>query len=163
MVNRSSPLAAQITHALKQPTRMGITRLEARHYLSIYEEEASCNKVLLSFAKLDFNILQKQHQKELSDIAKWWKELDFANKLPFARDRVVECYFWILGVYFEPEYFLARRILTKMIAMTSVIDDIYDVFGTPQELELFSPETERFDPSHPLTLRPPKVGIPKWE
>jgi hypothetical protein len=28
-------------------------------------------------------------------------------------------------VYFKLEYLLARRILTKMIAMTSVIDDIY--------------------------------------
>ncbi|KAJ9153698.1 hypothetical protein P3X46_027114 [Hevea brasiliensis] len=145
MVSQSSPLAAQITHALKRPIRKGLPRLEARHYFSIYEEEASCNKILLSFAKLDFNILQKQHQKELSDIAKWWKELDFANKLPFARDRVVECYFWIMGVYFEPEYFLARRILTKVIAMTSVIDDIYDVFGTPQELELFTAAIERWD------------------
>ncbi|KAJ9180772.1 hypothetical protein P3X46_008980 [Hevea brasiliensis] len=58
MVNPSSPLAAQITHALMQPIRKGITRLEARHHLSIYEEKASCNKVLLSFAKLDFNLLQ---------------------------------------------------------------------------------------------------------
>ena len=55
---------------------------------------------------------------------RWWKNLDFSHKLSFARDRVVECYFWILGVYFEPEYILARRILTKVIAMTSVIDDI---------------------------------------
>ncbi|KAJ9152318.1 hypothetical protein P3X46_025897 [Hevea brasiliensis] len=57
-VTRSSPLAAQITHALMQPICKGITRLDARHHLSIYEEKASCNKVLLSFAKLDFNLLQ---------------------------------------------------------------------------------------------------------
>ncbi|KAK9155405.1 hypothetical protein Sjap_002885 [Stephania japonica] len=34
----------------------------------------------------------------------WWKDLDFASKLPFARDRFGECYFWIVGVYFEPSY-----------------------------------------------------------
>ena len=69
--------------------------------------------------------------------------MDFARKLPFARDRVIECYFWILGVYFEPEYGLARRTLTKVIAMTSVIDDIYDVYGTLEELELFTEAAER--------------------
>ncbi|OAY28588.1 (-)-germacrene D synthase [Manihot esculenta] len=145
MVTPGMPLAPQITHALKQPIRKGLPRLEARRYFSIYEGESSCNPVLLSFAKLDFNILQKQHQKELSDIAKWWKELDFANKLPFARDRIVEGYFWILGVYFEPEYSPARRILTKVIAMTSIMDDIYDVYGTPEELELFTAAVERWD------------------
>ena len=76
-------------------------------------------------------------------IIRWWKNLDFSHKLPFARDRVVECYFWILGVYFEPEYILARRILTKVIAMTSVIDDIYDVYGTIEELEIFTSAVER--------------------
>ena len=59
---------------------------------------------------------------------RWWKGLDFARRLPFARDRVVECFFWIVGVYFEPQYSLARKILTKVIAMTSIIDGIYDVY-----------------------------------
>ena len=76
-------------------------------------------------------------------VIRWWKELDFANKLPFARDRIVECYFWILGVYYEPEYGMARRMLTKVISTTSVIDDIYDVYGTPEELELFAAAIER--------------------
>ncbi|KAG5255118.1 (-)-germacrene synthase [Salix suchowensis] len=95
----SSPLREKINHALKQPLRKGIPRLEARQYFSMYQEDPSCSEVLLNFAKLDFNILQKHHQKELSDITKWWKELDFSKKLPFARDRVVECYFWILAVW----------------------------------------------------------------
>ncbi|CAH2040870.1 unnamed protein product [Thlaspi arvense] len=67
----------------------------------------------------------------------WWKGLDVAKKLPFVRDRIVECYFWTLGVYFEPKYFMARRILTKMIALTSIIDDIYDAYGTFEELVSF--------------------------
>ncbi|KAL5546747.1 hypothetical protein UlMin_006434 [Ulmus minor] len=141
----SSPLMDQVTHALKQPIRKGLTRLEARHFMSTYPQCPSHNEVLLSFAKLDFNLLQQAHQRELSDIARWWKDLEFSKKLPFARDRVIECYFWILGVYFEPQYSFARRTLTKVIAMTSVIDDIYDVFGTLEELELFTEAAERWD------------------
>ncbi|XP_040988312.1 (-)-germacrene D synthase-like [Juglans microcarpa x Juglans regia] len=141
------PLAAQVTHALKQPIRKGLQRLEARHYFSVYQEDASHDKVLLKFAKLDFNLLQKVHQKELAGIASWWKDLDFPRKLPFIRDRVVECYFWILGVYFEPKYCSARRILAKVISMTSVIDDIYDVYGTIEELDLFTEAIERWDMS----------------
>nr|QWQ79564.1 TPS6 [Juglans sigillata] len=66
----SGPLAAQVTHALKQPIWKGLQRLEARHYFSVYQEDASHDKVLLKFAKLDFNLLQKMHQKELSGIAR---------------------------------------------------------------------------------------------
>ncbi|PON53412.1 Squalene/phytoene synthase [Trema orientale] len=138
-------LIDQVAHALKQPIRKGLTRLEARHYIPIYQQDPSHNKVLLTFAKLDFNLLQKIHQEELGHIARWWKELDFARKLPFARDRVIECYFWIMGVYFEPQYAFARRTLTKIIAMTSIIDDIYDVYGTLEEVELFTEAAERWD------------------
>ncbi|CAL5405703.1 unnamed protein product [Camellia sinensis] len=76
---------------------------------------------------------------------KWWIELDFAKKMPFARDRIVECYFWILGVYFEPQYLLARRMLTKVATLTSIIDDIYDVYGTLEELVLFTDAIERWE------------------
>ena len=75
---------------------------------------------------------------------RWWKDLDFARKLPFARDRVVECYFVFMSVYFEPQYSLARKILTKVLTLTSVIDDIYDAYGTLEELEPFTEAIERF-------------------
>ncbi|KAE8125689.1 hypothetical protein FH972_020467 [Carpinus fangiana] len=141
----SPPLATQVSHALKQPIRKGMPRLEATFYISIYQQDASHNEVLLTFAKLDFNLLQKLHQKELSEISRWWKDLNFSKELPFVRDRVFECYFWTVGVYFGPEYLLARMILTKVIAMTSAIDDIYDAYGTLEELELFTEAVERWD------------------
>ena len=60
-------LAAQVKHALKQTIRKGLPRVEAKHFISIYHEDPSHSKVLLSFAKVDFNIVQKQHRKEISD------------------------------------------------------------------------------------------------
>ncbi|KAL3719359.1 hypothetical protein ACJRO7_004332 [Eucalyptus globulus] len=141
----SPPLAAQVQHASKQTIRRGVPRLEARRYISMYEAEPLHNKVLLSLAKLDFNHLQKQHQEELFDLARWWMGLDFKSKLPFARDRLVEGYFWILGVHFEPELAPVRRMMTKVIAMTSVLDDIYDVYCTYKELELFTRAVQRWD------------------
>ncbi|KAK2987040.1 hypothetical protein RJ640_004766 [Escallonia rubra] len=144
MTQESNPLAAQVARALKRPIRKCLTRVEARHNFSIYDKDYQ-NKVLLSFAKLDFNLLQKMHQKEVSNITRWWKDLNFAEKLPFARDRVVECYFWVLGAYFEPQYELGRRIMTKVIAMVSVVDDIYDVYGTLEELTVLTEAIQRWD------------------
>ena len=66
----SPSLAKQVKHALKQPIRRGLPRLEACYYIPIYQEDPSHDEVLLSFAKLDFNSLQELHQKELSHITR---------------------------------------------------------------------------------------------
>ncbi|KAL6311211.1 hypothetical protein AAG906_000480 [Vitis piasezkii] len=139
------PFVEQVAHALKRPIRKGLGRLEARWYISIYQDEAFHDKTLLKLAKLDFNLVQSLHKEELSNLARWWKKLDFATKLPFARDRLVEGYFWIVGVYFEPQYLWAIRILTKIIVMTTVIDDIYDAYGTLEEIKHFTEAIERWD------------------
>ncbi|KAM3744343.1 hypothetical protein ACB098_06G046000 [Castanea mollissima] len=144
----NNPLAAQITRALKQPLHKGIPRLEARKYIAVYGQDDSHNKDLLKLSKLDFNLVLSLHKEELSSITRWWKDLNFARKLPFARDRVVECYFWTMSVYFEPQYSLARKILTKVITLTSVMDDIYDAYGTLEELEPFTEAIERWDISN---------------
>ncbi|WRX28347.1 Terpene synthase [Theobroma cacao] len=134
------PLSAEVASALKSPIRKNLPRLEARRYIPTYQACALHDETLLKFAKLDFNLLQYLHKKEISEIYRWWKDFEFSDKLPFIRDRVVEDYFWVLGVYFEPQYSLARRMMAKVIAMTSIIDDIYDAYGTFEELELFANE-----------------------
>ncbi|XP_050371154.1 (-)-germacrene D synthase-like [Argentina anserina] len=141
----SSVLLKQVSHALCQPFWKGLPRVEAVHYISIYGDIDSHNSTLLTLAKLDFNLLQKVHQNELNKIARWWKDLDLLNKLPFARDRMVESYFWASAVYFEPEYHLARNIVCKFVAIITMVDDIYDVYGTYEELELFTEAIERWD------------------
>ncbi|KAL2327933.1 hypothetical protein Fmac_021360 [Flemingia macrophylla] len=141
----SPPLANQVNHSLRQALHKNLSRLEARHYISIYEQDPTHNEILLTFAKLDFNKLQNLHKKEFNDICKWWKELDIPNKLPYARDRIVECCFWVLMVYFEPQYSQARKIMVKVLAMAAIIDDTYDAYGTIEELELFTKAIERWD------------------
>ncbi|KAK4491026.1 hypothetical protein RD792_001747 [Penstemon davidsonii] len=141
----SSPMQKQLKHALEQSIQKGIPRIEARKYINIYEECESKDETLLRLAKLDFNLLQSLHKKELYEVSRWWKELDLVSKLSYARDRVVECYFWTLGVYFEPQYSRARVMLAKTIAMISVIDDTYDSYGTVDELEIFTDVIERWD------------------
>ncbi|XP_029129103.1 probable terpene synthase 2 isoform X3 [Cajanus cajan] len=132
-------LAAQVNHILGQSLHKGIPRLEARHYMSFYEEDPSHDENLLTFAKLDFNMLQKLHRKELSDVTKWWiKDLNVPSKLPFVRDRIVEGCIWTLGVYFEPQYSLARKIIMKVGSIITIMDDVYDAYGTIHELEVFT-------------------------
>ncbi|MED6120569.1 hypothetical protein PIB30_022086 [Stylosanthes scabra] len=138
-------LEEQVKYSLSQPYQQGLPRLEARRFISIYEQHPNHNQTILTLAKLDFNFLQKLHRREVGNICKWWKELDVSTKLPYARDRVVECYNWILAIYFEPQYCQARNILTKQIALLSIIDDTYDAYGTIDELTLFTQAFKRWD------------------
>ncbi|KAG5601091.1 hypothetical protein H5410_032461 [Solanum commersonii] len=141
----NNSLKVEVTEALKQPIRKTLPRVGARKYISIYENNDAHNHLLLKFAKLDFNVLQKLHQRELNELTRWWKDLDFANKIPYARDRLVECYFWILGVYFEPKYSRARKMMTKVLKITSVIDDTFDAYATFDELVAFTDAIQRWD------------------
>ncbi|OIT38732.1 viridiflorene synthase [Nicotiana attenuata] len=112
-----SPLNNQVTHALEQSLHKSIPRVETRYFISIYEEEELKNDVLLRFAKLDYNLLQMLHKQELSEVSRWWKDLDFVTTLPYARDRAVECYFWTMGVYAEPQYSQARNLRSNTDAI----------------------------------------------
>lgn len=143
-----SLMDVKIKHALSRPLHRCTPRLEAKYQISFYESEPSQNKILLRFAKLDFDLLQLLHKEELQELTRWWKNLDFTTKLPFARDRLVEGYFWIVAANPEPKYSFGRIIFTKFLKMVSVLDDIYDAYGTIQELELFTEAIQRWDKSY---------------
>ncbi|MBA0742595.1 hypothetical protein Gogos_015636, partial [Gossypium gossypioides] len=137
------PLSTQIAYALKRPLRKSLPRLVAWSYISIYEGYGTQDKNLMKFAKLDFKMVQHLHMKEISEIYRWWKGLDVETNFPFIRDRLVECYLWILGVYFEPHYSVARTFMTKVISLTSIVDDTYDAYATYEELEIFTKAIQR--------------------
>ncbi|KAI7754151.1 hypothetical protein M8C21_019344 [Ambrosia artemisiifolia] len=138
LTQSNSMLSIRIQDALQQPIRKRLPRLEALRYIPFYQQQESHNEPLLKLAKLGFNLLQSWHRKELSETSRWWKHLDVPNNLPYARDRMVECYFWALGVYFEPKYSHARIFLTKVISMATILDDTYDVYATYEELKIFT-------------------------
>ncbi|MFQ6658664.1 hypothetical protein Gotur_027821 [Gossypium turneri] len=56
------------------------------------------------------------------------------DKLPFARDRMVECYFWAIGSVPDPKFSKYRRNLTKFGSLTTILVDVYDIYGSMDEL-----------------------------
>lgn len=67
----NSTLCTQIDEALKQPLRKRLPRLEALRYIPFYQKQDTHNHSLLKLAKLGFNLLQKLHRKELSQVSKY--------------------------------------------------------------------------------------------
>ncbi|KAJ0575584.1 putative R-linalool synthase [Helianthus annuus] len=76
---------------------------------------------------------------------RWWNETTWDVKLSYTRDRLVESYMWAVGTNHLPPFSPLRRIVTQVIAMVTTIDDVYDVYGTLDELEQFTKAVARWD------------------
>ncbi|WVZ50661.1 hypothetical protein U9M48_001893 [Paspalum notatum var. saurae] len=70
--NLESPLAEQVERALKIPLQRNLKREEAIYYIPEYNvQDDMYNSAILELAKLDFNRLQRIHQKELKAVSMW--------------------------------------------------------------------------------------------
>ncbi|XP_017221211.1 terpene synthase 10-like [Daucus carota subsp. sativus] len=138
-------LGIKVRHALKSPLDWRMPKLEARWYIDVYGKSSDMNPAILELAKLDFNIVQGVYQEDLKTFSRFWNELGLASRLHFARDRLVESFIWALGMNVNPELRYSRLQLAKQVQMITYIDDIYDVYGTLDEVELFTEAIERWD------------------
>ncbi|XP_047339826.1 (-)-alpha-terpineol synthase-like [Impatiens glandulifera] len=140
-------LAMLVNHALEVPLHWAMQRFEARWFIDAYGKKEDLNLTLLKFAMLDFNMVQAIHQEDLKHVSRWWENLGWGKKMPFLRDRLVECYLWSLAEVYDPrpEFQYYRRMSTRVNQLATSIDDIYDVYGTLDELELLTDAFFRWD------------------
>ncbi|KAK1397238.1 hypothetical protein POM88_007101 [Heracleum sosnowskyi] len=85
------------------------------------------------------------YKQELSQVKRWWAAMEIDSKFPQFRSRVVEGYFWALGTSFQPCYALGRIMYTKVLCVVSVTDDLYDSYGTADELNTYTKAIQRLD------------------
>lgn len=74
---------------------------------------------------------------------RWWRTTGL-GELSFARDRLMENFLLAVGISFEPQFGYKRKMATRIFALITTIDDVYDIYGTLDELELFTAAVERF-------------------
>ncbi|XP_076914313.1 (-)-beta-pinene synthase, chloroplastic-like [Bidens hawaiensis] len=138
-------LSTLISHALDIPLQWMVPRVESRWFIEAYEKRTAMNPTLLELAKLDFNILQAIHLEDLKDTSRWWKKTRWDSNLTFLRDRLVENFLWTIGTNSLPQFSPLRRILAQVFALITSFDDVYDVYGTLEELEQFTEAISRWD------------------
>ncbi|CAI9280139.1 unnamed protein product [Lactuca saligna] len=138
-------LRNKVLQSLKLPRHLRMERLEARMYIEEYGNEQDHIPFLLELAKLEYNEIQILHQMEISEITRWWKHLGLTGKLPFARDRPLECFLWTVGLLPERKYSTKRIEVAKTISILLVIDDIFDTYGSYDDLVLFTKAIQRWD------------------
>ncbi|KAG6642634.1 hypothetical protein CIPAW_09G153300 [Carya illinoinensis] len=100
---------------------------------------------LLQLAKMDFNMTQSMHQKEIAQISKWWGDLGLAKELKFARNQPLKWYICSMVYSVDPDLSNERVELTKPISLIYIIDNIFDVHGMLEELALFTEAINKWD------------------
>ncbi|KAF8411308.1 hypothetical protein HHK36_003855 [Tetracentron sinense] len=138
-------LARIVQNTLEHPFHKSLARFRTKYYIKSFQTQHEWIQLLQDFAKMDFNIVQRLHQRELVHISKWWKELGLAQELKFARDQPLKWYVWPLAALTDPRFSEQRIELTKPISLIYIIDDIFDVYGRLDELVLFTEAINRWE------------------
>uniref|UniRef100_A0A6N2MI21 Terpene synthase N-terminal domain-containing protein n=1 Tax=Salix viminalis TaxID=40686 RepID=A0A6N2MI21_SALVM len=118
-------MAKQVNHALELPLHRRMQRLEVVWSIEAYRKKEDANRVLLELSILDYNMVRSIYQRDLHETSRWWRHVGLATKLHFARDRLIESFYWAVGVSFEPQYSDCRKSVAK-IWDVFVIDDLPD-------------------------------------
>nr|WNI01960.1 terpene synthase [Psidium guajava] len=146
-------LSERAVHALELPMHWGVQWFDIKRQIDLYEQREDKRSNLLELAKLNFNTVQATHQKDLRDIIRWWRDLGLIQHVDFTRDRPVESFLYALGFSQEPRFSSLRKSLTKLVIFILVIDDVYDLYGSLEELECFTDAITRWD-SEPIQQLP---------
>ncbi|KAI3847059.1 hypothetical protein MKW92_041566, partial [Papaver armeniacum] len=143
--NKKTIMKKMVSHALVMPLHWSMPRVQTRWFIDVYEMmEEGMNPLLLEFAKLDFNMVQAIHQEDLKNISRWWQELNYLDILKFSRDRWVESFFFSVGSNYEPNMSGYRKHIAKLSCLLTTIDDMHDIYASPDDIKRFDDAIERF-------------------
>ncbi|XP_071714189.1 ent-copalyl diphosphate synthase 1-like [Rutidosis leptorrhynchoides] len=133
-------MPGEVGYALDVPLYASLPRLEARFYIeqyggeddvwigkSLYKMGNINNNKYLEMAKLDYNHCQNIHQLELSDIQRWYADLNLEeglNTIP-----ILWSYYEAAASIFEPERCIERIAWAKT---TILLNTITSLFTRPQ-------------------------------
>ncbi|KAJ6706926.1 hypothetical protein OIU85_027299 [Salix viminalis] len=122
-----------------------MARLMVNNFLNNIDIRNENIKVFAELAKIDYEIVRSIHQKEILQITNWWKDLGLAKELKFARDQPLKWHMWSISVLADPNLSEQRVDLTKPISLVYIIDDIFDLHGTLDDLSVFTEAVNEWD------------------
>ncbi|CAL5060677.1 unnamed protein product [Urochloa decumbens] len=145
-------LARYVRQSLDHPYHLSLMQYKARHHLSYLQTLPTRNIAMEELAIVEFQLNKRQHQQEMQEIKRWWMDLGLAQEIPVARDQVLKWYMWPMAVLQGSSFSRYRIEITKIISLVYVVDDIFDLVGTPEELSLFTEAIKMWNTVAPDSL-----------
>lgn len=132
--------ARVVANTLENPCHKSLAKFTAKNLIGRTSPTVNNGyiNVLQQLAKVEFNKVQSIHKREIVQISKWWEDIGLAKELAFARDQPLKWYLWSMACLTDPSLSQHRVELTKPISFIYIIDDIFDVYGSLDELILFT-------------------------
>ncbi|CAN1311331.1 Ent-kaur-16-ene synthase, chloroplastic, partial [Linum perenne] len=93
----------------------------------------SWGKDIAELAVGDFNSLQSSYLNELQHLMLWLEEKGL-DEMRLAKVRMGYCYFSAAATFSDPDHSDARILFSKHALLVSLVDDLFDMFGTHEEL-----------------------------
>ncbi|KAG2689683.1 hypothetical protein I3760_09G150100 [Carya illinoinensis] len=137
--------ARVVGKTLGHPYHKSLASFTAKEFFDNSQCSSGRLNDLLQLAKMDFNMTQSMHQKEIAQISKWWGDLGLAKELKFARNQPLKWCICSMVYRVDPDLSNERVELTKPISLIYIIDNIFDVHGMLEELTLFTEAINKWD------------------
>ncbi|XP_051207105.1 S-(+)-linalool synthase, chloroplastic [Lolium perenne] len=138
-------LARYVKHSLDHPYHVSLMQYKARHHLSYLQSLPTRNIAMEKLALAEFQINKLQHQWEMQEVKRWWMDLGLAQEIPAARDQLLKWYMWAMTVLESFSFSRYRIELTKIISLIYIVDDIFDLVATQEELFLYNEAIQMWD------------------
>ncbi|KAF8685816.1 hypothetical protein HU200_043723 [Digitaria exilis] len=157
-------LARYVRQSLDHPYHLSLMPYKARHHLSYLQSLPNRDTAAMEeLAIAEFQLNKCLHQKEMQEVKRWWMDLGLSDEIPVVRDQVVKWYMWPMTTLHGPSLsryrvlqgssFSRYRIeIAKIISLVYVVDDIFDLIGTLEELSLFTEAVKMWNTDAPDSL-----------
>ncbi|EES04392.1 hypothetical protein BDA96_04G021700 [Sorghum bicolor] len=131
-------LAEYVRQSLDHPYHLSLMQYKARHHLTYLQSMPIRDTVVEKLAVAEFQLNKLLHQQEIQEVKRWWMDLGLVQEIPVVRDQVMKWYMWSMTAVQGCSFSRYRVEITKIIALVYVVDDIFDLVGTLEELSLFT-------------------------
>ncbi|XP_066324790.1 terpene synthase 2, chloroplastic-like isoform X1 [Miscanthus floridulus] len=131
-------LAEYVRQSLDHPYHLSLMPYKARHHLTYMQSLPTRDTAVEELAVAEFQLNKLLHQQEIQEIKRWWMGLGLAQEIPVVRDQVLKWYMWSMTALQGCSFSRYRVEITKIISLVYVVDDIFDLVGTLEELSLFT-------------------------
>ncbi|XP_042042726.1 tricyclene synthase 0e23, chloroplastic-like [Salvia splendens] len=127
----------------KHPFHKSIARLNFQRDVRGIDKSIT---TLTELSEMDFLRGKYVHRDELRQLSKWWKDLGLTRELKLARNEPIKWYTWSMAMLIDDISLSSQRLqLSKSIAFIYLIDDIFDLYGTLDELTVFTEAVQKWD------------------
>ncbi|CAI0409193.1 unnamed protein product [Linum tenue] len=106
------------------------------------------DEALQKLAVEDFNSRQSLHRQELEQLILWLKDKEL-YEMKLAKVKTGYCHFQASATFSDPNHSDARILLSKHALIISLVDDLFDINGTPEECLNLVHLLERWDVEGP--------------